>query len=34
MDLTYILVLSAILYVSWRVGQPIIHKREMRKRCE
>lgn len=28
----YILVLSAILIVSWKVGQPLIAKREMKKR--
>ena len=32
MNWGYVLVLSTILYTSWRIGQPIIAKREMKKR--
>lgn len=28
----YILVLSTSLYTSWRIGQPIVAKREIEKR--
>nr|DAT81727.1 MAG TPA: hypothetical protein [Caudoviricetes sp.] len=31
MAIECVLFLSAILYESWRIGQPIIHKREMKK---
>jgi len=34
MSLTYILVLSTILYVSWRFGQAWISKRERSKRSD
>ncbi|WP_410497236.1 hypothetical protein QTL86_11335 [Cellulosilyticum sp. ST5] len=29
----YILVLSAILIVSWKVGQPMVAKREQKKKA-
>lgn len=32
MTLEYILALTAILITSWKVGQPLIAKREMKKR--
>lgn len=32
MTLEYILALTVILLVSWKVGQPLVAKREMKKR--
>ena len=31
MTIEWVLFLLLILLVSWRIGQPIIHKREMKK---
>lgn len=27
-----VIILGTILFASWKIGQPIIHKKEMRKR--